>query len=616
MTITLRGPVLAVDTCARRLGPLGVRPVRRLDAAIDGLGGVVLDGDDVPTLDVDLTWFGPADVDEWRGAEAVVQAMTGLMAVHGRDDGGPRRIGLEVASVAAGILGAQAVAAAMVGRRRGVAVGAVHGSVLQAGLLLNSHRIAAATAGPEWEPAPPGPAPGPPFLSADGFRFELETMDPVAWRDFWRDLGARDADLQWAWRLFRPRYFRGTCTLPAGLHEAASAHSLDRLEQTATAHHVSLRRVRTYDDVLGDPHLPAGGHPVISPLPGDASGDGGASGDDAAGPLAGLRVVEVTSRLQGPLPGLLLQHLGAQVVRVEPPVGDPTRSVPPLVDGVGSFFLSFNRGKEAVDLDLARPDGRGQLLDLVAGADVFLHNWRPGKAQEWGLDADDLTAVAPGLVYAHASGWGDDPAFAGLVGTDFLVQAHAGVAAGLTPDGQPAVPSRALLIDYFGALVTGEAILHGLVRRQRSGRGQRVGASLLGGAMALQAHVLQDLADGQEKGRRQGRPTWSRIDHPLPTSDGALVVCVDGDQELHRLFEACDLASLARAAEDAERALADRIATFTTADAQRRLLAAGIACSAVCTDLATLPHDPRMTGLLEPVGGTAWAPARPWRLAP
>lgn len=567
-------------------------------------------------LEVDLSWYGAAALGGRPGSEAAVQALTGLMQVHGRDAGAPRRIGLEVASVAAGVLAAQAVTAAIVGRSRGVSVTGVESSVLQAGLLLVSHRVAADSSGDEWVPAPPGPAPGPPFRSADGAFFEIETLDPDAWKAFWEHLGAGRADLGRAWRLFRPRYFRGTCTLPSGLHEATASRSLAEIAEIATACGVSLSPVRDYDEVVADLD-PSECHPLVRPLSGQVPARPGAGmppPPDAL-PLTGVRVVEATSRMQGPLASLLLELLGAHVVRVEPPGGDLFRTVPPLLGDTGSFYLTFNRGKETVELDLRNGEGRDGLLDLAAGADVFLQNWRPGKAAEWELDGDDLADVNPRIVYAYASGWGSRTEMSHLVGTDFLVQAYAGIGAGINPEGSPPVPSRALLTDYAGALVTCEAILAGLCASELSGRGQRVDAALLNGAMTLQAHVLEAIIAGQETGRRRGRPLWGPLDHPLRTADGWLVTSVASDEDRARMFKACDVDPAEGGGGDADARLLARIAGDTSASWEAALTDAGLACAQVCTDVGALPRDPRVAELFEPLPAAAGVPRSPWSFA-
>lgn len=562
-----------------------------------------------------LSWYGSASFGPDRpGSEAVVQALSGLMHVHGRDAGKPRRIGLEVASVTAGILAAQAVLAAAVGRRRGARISAIETSVLQAGLLLVSHRVAAATAGRDWVPAADGPAPGPPFATRDGYWVEIETLDPEAWKRFWVRLGAAHANLGWAWSLFRPRYFRGTCSLPPGLHEATTTHTLAEVLEAARACQVSAFPVRCYEDVL-ESSCPSDGFPRLSRLPAAGVPRRRVPTSPPELPLTGLRVVEATSRVQGPLAGLLLQMLGAEVLKVEPPGGDPSRAVPPLAGETGSFFLSFNRGKRTVELDLGRPNGRDELVDLVAHADVFLHNWRPGKAVEWGLDPPALARANSGLVYCEASGWGASPDAPRLVGTDFLVQAYAGVGAGITPEDEPPFPSRALLADCAGGLVTCEGILRGLYEREVQGGTWVVDASLLAGAMSLQAHVLEALMSGEERGRRAGRPLWGPLDHPVEAADGFVVVDVDDDDALHRLCDACGVDQGGESRGEVEAAVVRRLATGRARHWTAALEAAGLPCAVVCSDLSALPADSGLAGLFEPVAACR-AAASPWRFSP
>lgn len=612
-----RAPELSALTWERRLAPFGVSPVRR-HARGEGepshTARATVDGGGQEDLDVAVSWYGPAAVAPDRPAsEATIQATSGLMQVHGRDAGRPRRLGLEVASVAAGVLAAQGTLAALVGRARGQRVGVVETSVLQAALMLVSHTVAAATTGDEWVPARPGPAPGPPFRAADGPWFEIETLDPEAWKRFWLRLGYGGSDLGWAWTLFRSRYYRGTCTLPPGLHETTAAHGLTAVEEVARECEVSLRPVRGYEEVLADLG-PWPGHPGLRALgpvtPRHAPSHGAPAGEL---PLSGIRVVEATSRLQGPLAGLLLQMLGAEVTRVEPPGGDVGRMVPPLAGDTGSFFTCFNRGKHAVELDLGRPEGRNALAELAAGADVFAHNWRPGKAAEWGLGADQLASVNPGLVYVQASGWGERSDLRGVVGTDFLVQAHAGMGHGLNPAEEPPFPSRALLTDYMGALNTAEGMLAGLYRRERTGRGCSVETSLLGGGMALQAHVTTALAAGQEKGRQAGRPVWGPLDHPIQTEDGYLVVSIHDDADLRRLCRLCQVDPDNGAWAEVERRVVDRLATERAHRWEVLLADAEIPAAVARLDLAGLPGDARLAGLFEPIAGTCQAPTTPWR---
>ncbi|MEO5678209.1 MAG: CoA transferase [Acidimicrobiales bacterium] len=605
-------------TCAHRLAAVGVVPVD------DDPGALAWPDEPASGAGTDLacgiSWWGGARPPGTPGSEALVQAATGLMYLHGRDLGGPRRIGIEIATVAAGVLAAQGLLAAAIGRRRGSAVSHVQTSVVHAGLMQASHQLAAATCPPEEVP-PPGPDPGPPFATSDGRWFEIETFDTEPWKAFWLRLGAPADQLGQAWTRFRPRYYRGTTSLPAGFHQATAACSLAELTALARDCGVSLAPVRSYDEVLAPPG-PVGSSPIVdSQAAGPATGTGAATaggppGHPPAGslPLAGLEVVEATSRMQGPLAGLLLQMLGARVTRVESPGGDVGRSVPPLAGDTGSFFLCFNRGKDTVELDLATPAGRGELADRVAAADVFVHNWRPGKAAEWGLDADSLHRGNPGLVHAEASGWAPGSAASPLIGTDFLVQAWTGVANSLAPDPEPPRPSRVLLTAFMGALVTCEGVLAGLYRReQQRGLGCRVRTSLEAGGMALQAHVLDGMAGGSEAGRHRGRPRWGPLDGPVPTGDGWLVIHLAGDDDLRQLGQLCGFPASGDRA-DLEGAVTSRLATGSAAEWVGRLNGAGIGCARVATDLAAVAHDPALAAMFEPLAATCRAPASPWQI--
>ena len=543
--------------------------------------------------------------------------MCGLMEVHGRDEARPRRLGLDVASVTSGVLAAQAVLAGLVARSRGHPVTAVETSVLEAGFVVTSHYVAAATSKQpgEWSPADGGPDPGPPFRSVDGRRLELETLDPEAWRRFWVALGAGDADLGRAWTSFRARYFRGRCSLPTGLHAATARHTLDDLAAAAAACRVSLTPVRPPDEVLCEAGALAG-HPVLEDSAGTSSDRPEVGWRSSVGrPLEGVEVVEATSRMQGPLAGLLLEMLGAHVVRIEPPGGDPIRLVPPSAGHYGAFFTCFNRGKDSVELDLGAPAGRASALELAAGADVFLHNWRSGKAAAWGLDPEALWQRNPGLIYVHGSGWGNAVPSGRPLGTDFLVQAYAGMGYTLNPQDESPAPSRVLLTDCLGAMVTCEGALAGLLRREQTGRGCRVDGSLLAGGMTLQAPVLEALAATREPAAGGGRPHWGPLDRPLATADGFIAVDAAENAHFGRLCRVCGIEANQASKARLETTIAASIRDAPTTQWETALCEEGIPCAAVCTDLASLPHDPRLAPLFDPLPEGCWAPAAPWRVA-
>ncbi|TQM77963.1 CoA transferase family III [Saccharothrix saharensis] len=416
-----------------------------------------------------VPWSGPVDLP--LGGELDVQAACGLMHVHGRRFGRPTALGLDYASILAAELDAIGAAALDVARLRGVPVRSAATSVAQAALLAVTQYLAAATAD-EPDPVPTGVG-GPPFLSADGVAFEVEALDAEVWRRFWAALDADRGAVARAWRPFQHRFATATCPLPPELTGLTARLPIVRLERVAAATGMTLVPVahRAIDDV--PPY-------VVRPLGVGTGPVGEGAPRPGALPLSGLVVLESCRRVQGPVAGHLLWQLGATVVRVEPPGGDPLRGVPPLAGDVSARFHALNRGKRVAAVDLATVAGRRELLELVSGADVFLHNWGPGKAAAWSLRARDVARVRPGIVYAHASGWGDALGPRPPLGTDFVVQAHAGVP-----------PSLMTIVDVFGGVVCARGVVDALGGRMRSGLGQSVSSSLLSAAARLNARATR-----------------------------------------------------------------------------------------------------------------------------
>lgn len=601
------GTGLAARTCLRHLGLLGASLQPHRGERGGAAGGIELGGADLATpLPCEIDWRGPGV--ERADTEATIQAACGLMAVHGRPAGRPMRLGIEAASVATGVVATQGLLAALFARLRGGRPSRVQTSVLRAGLFMLPQYFAGATANdPDWAPPEQGDRQGPPFRTADGHLVELEALDPEAWRRFWCGLGLDAPGAGRAWMGFLLRYRTAVCPMPPAFHEAMSSRTLEQLHRAAVHTGVSLCRVRSQGEVLdelqatgslGDPPWrlrPSHQAPAVTPLRGD-------NGPTHL-PLAGVRVVEVGRRLQGPLAGLVLAQLGAEVVRVEPPGGDLYRLMPPAAGDVSAVFLAFNRGKQGVEVDIKNPEGRRTLLDMVAGADVFLHNWAPGKAAELQLDFDDLAACNPGLLYAHAGGWGtafgSNPPF----GTEYLVQAHSGLGDAVRPLDETAAPSPVTLTDVMGALLASEGILAGLVRRERSGgRGCRVDSSLWSAALQLQAHHLDSAA--------AGRPAWGLLDRPLRTATGDLQLAVDDDDALQRLAGCCGVSG--RTGRDGvEQQIATSIAARPVEVWEPLLVDAGIAAAPVSTDLAQLAGDPSMSPFFDDVQACR-LPTAPW----
>ncbi|WP_212615946.1 CoA transferase [Streptomyces zhaozhouensis] len=532
------------------------------------------------------------DVVDWAGPvalpltdERTVQSACGIAQVHGRASGTPEHLAVPYAATVAGVLTALGVHAALLARRRGLALRRVTTSVAQGALLSLTQYLAAATApeDPADDPAPGGAS----LVSADGVTCEIETLAPDAWREFWRRLGVEPALAGRGWAPFQQRFATGSCPLPPELRRAANAHPLTDLAEAARAAGLSLVALPDDPDPSG---LPAPLRTACAP--GRARRELPAA--EGALPLSGLQVVEVTNRVQGPLAGHLLRLLGARVLRVEPPGGDPMRGLPPLAGGVSARFAALNAGKSVAEIDLATPAGRRAVAELAAGADVFLHNWPPGRAERLGLTAADLWRVRPGLVHAAASGFGD--AFGRAVppiGTDYLAQAHGGLAAALRPAGHAPTPSLMTLTDVLGGALCAHGAVSALLRRAGAGRGARVESSLLSAAALVP--------------RPRARAVLTPLDQPLRTADGWLALPADAAADPARLARVTGVLTRAPGA------VAERFTTRATEEWRAALAEAGVAAVPVVTELPALARDPAFRAAVAPAppGGHA-RPRTPW----
>jgi len=201
----------------------------------------------------------------------------------------------------------------------------------------------------------------------------------------------------------------------------------------------------------------------------------------SAGALAGIRVVDLSRVLGGPYCTQILSDHGAGVLKVEPPMGDETRTWgPPFVEGTASYFLGVNRNKQDIALDLSRPEGREAVLRLLADADVLVENFKTGTMEKWGLGFEDVLRVRfPRLIHCRVSGFGADGPLGGAPGYDAVAQAMGGL---MSINGDPASgPTRIgiPIVDMTTGLNAVIGILLALAERQRSGLGQFVEATLV-----------------------------------------------------------------------------------------------------------------------------------------
>ncbi|WP_326654235.1 MULTISPECIES: CoA transferase [unclassified Streptomyces] len=511
--------------------------------------------------------------------EATVQAATGIMAVHGRRDGAPRGLAADYTATATAVLTVQGLLAGLLAQARGVdAPTRLTTRADHAGLLAVSQYLAAAGAD-EGEAAEIAPG-GPPFTSADGVLFELETLDPGAWAGFWRGLDAPADAIRAGWRPFQFRYATACAPFPHVLHTTTQAHALERIRQAASVSGAEVCVLGTLADRAAEHD---GAAPWSLDLIGPTGRRGGTPVPTPVRPLAGLTVLEAGRRIQAPLAAHLLGLLGADVIRIEPPGGDPLRGMPPACSGISARWLALNRGKQAVEIDIKSPGDRRRLREMAAEADVFLHNWAPGKAAELGLDAEDLAEANPALVYAYTSGWADRLPDAPM-GTDFMVQARTGVGEAVRPEGEPPAPSLMTLLDVLGGLIGTEAVLAGLLLRERTGHGVRVDSSLLGAADTLTAPALARAARGESPRKPSG------FRRPLPTADGWIAPSDDRSTDA----AAYDLRNL------------------PTDEALRQLRAHGLTATPVTTDMSGLHDDPRFAGSISRDTHGALTVRDPW----
>ncbi len=277
--------------------------------------------------------------------------------------------------------------------------------------------------------------------------------------------------------------------------------------------------------------------------------DGTGAGSDAGGALAGLRVLDLSRVVAGPYCTQTLADHGANVIKVEPPVGDETRRLGrPLADGSAPYFHGLNRNKRAIVLDLARADDRDRLLALAADADVLIENFLAGTMARFGLDYErDLAPRFPRLIYCAISGFGARGPLAGLPGYDAIAQAAGGL---MSINGDPASgPVRVglPLVDLATGMSATIGILLALAERARSGRGQRVDTALFDNALALlHPHGAEWLLAGRLNGLTGHRHPVSAPYEPFVAAGGAPVfIGVVNDKQFAALLRALGLDALA-----------------------------------------------------------------------
>ena len=316
-----------------------------------------------------------------------------------------------------------------------------------------------------------------------------------------------------------------------------------------------------------------------------------------SGPLSGLLVADFSRVLAGPYCTMLLADLGAEVIKVESPAGDDTRQwAPPVTSaGVSTYYLSINRNKRSVALDLTDPEDLAAARELTRRADIMVENFKPGGLARFGLDYDSVRATNAAIVYASISGFGSGGG-KNLPGYDLMVQAMSGL---MSLTGDPAGPpyrAGVAVFDVMAGLHTTIGILAALNHRAATGVGQHVQANLLASALSGMVNQSSAYVAGGVVPFRMGNSHPSLFPYePLPTAEGDLIVIAGNDAQFRKL---CEVLGAPRLADDPRfsrnedrtanrdtlrRLLVERLAGRPAAEWFSDLIAAGVPCGPINT---------------------------------
>jgi len=349
------------------------------------------------------------------------------------------------------------------------------------------------------------------------------------------------------------------------------------------------------------------------------------------GAMTGLKVVDLSRVLAGPLCTQMLADHGADVIKIEPPPGDETRGLGPPFDSEGqaAYFGALNRGKRGMALDLSRAEGREVLEALLGGADVLVENFLPGTMERWGLGYETrLSACFPRLIYCAISGFGTDGPLGGLPGYDAVLQAMCGLMSingtqesGATRVGVP-------IVDYVTGYNALAGVLLALAARERSGTGQRIEVTLFDTALSLLVpHAANWICSGGVPGRLgSAHPNIAPYDK-FAAADGEIFLGILNDGQFSRFCQKVgrgDLLDDARFRTNADRLrhvaalrteLERTLAAFKSDDLCRELMRSGVPAGAVNTvpQAFAQPHTAHRDMLVESEGHRA--PGIPVKLA-
>ena len=326
-----------------------------------------------------------------------------------------------------------------------------------------------------------------------------------------------------------------------------------------------------------------------------------------AGPLDGVRIIDVSEVISGPLAVMLLAEQGADVVKVEPPkYGEQSRQLSNYRDGMAALYANCNHGKRSIGIDLKVKEGLEIFYDLIRGADVFVQNWRPGAAERLKIGETELRAIKPDLIYASITGFGDDGPYAARRGYDPIFQALTGyVGAQLNPEIPVPDLVRNAVVDKATSLSLAQAITAALFARERGAPGQHVRISMLDAGLmffwpdGMLRHTLigDDVENYLVPGERY---------QLAPTADGQLVIWAGTADQIRESLRAVGNDALAESPSQRgpaaileenqlarAKALSEGLAKLTTAEAYERMVECEVPAAPILTHQEVLV-DPQI----------------------
>lgn len=260
--------------------------------------------------------------------------------------------------------------------------------------------------------------------------------------------------------------------------------------------------------------------------------------------LSGIRVLDCSIAMAGPFAAQRMGDMGADVVKVEPTSGEWQRHASAggaNGNKINVSFLSLNRNKRSLAVDLKAPEGKALLLELVKDADVFLQNYRPGVAERLGVDYATLSKINPRLIYVSMSGYGEDGPYRNFPGQDLLLQGMSGAMMSTGAEGAPPSAAGQYLVDAVTAYSAFEGALAALFHRERTGEGQLVQVNMLDAITTIQMQELSVFTVGEKPQARSAEPhAHSYIRAPygvFATKDGYITVAMASLRKLGELFE-------------------------------------------------------------------------------